>query len=77
MRVLGMIKEVKRYYKRKMKYCIVRSEHVLRCEKSMYEPWIMEEWGTGVCKPVMIGLTERLIKQNQEPNYSSDSKSYG
>lgn len=66
MRVLGMIKEVKRYYKRKMKYCIVRSEHVLRCEKSMYEPWIMEEWGTGVCKPVMIGLTERLIKQNQE-----------
>ena len=66
MRVLGMIKEVKRYHKRKIKYCIVRGDHILRCEKSMYEPWIMEERGESVCKPVMMGLTEQLIKQNQE-----------
>lgn len=66
MRVLGMMKEVKRYYKRKVKYCTLRGDHILHCERSMFESWIMEEQGEGICKPVMTGLTEQLIKQNRE-----------
>ena len=57
-------RDILRYYRRKIHYCTIRGERVMRCERSMLEPWIMKSAGVEICAEIKRSFTNEVLRWN-------------
>ena len=67
--------EIVRYYGRKIHYCTLRNERVLRCERSMLEPWTMKDQGTQICAEIKRSFTSEVLRWNSLRVLQADATS--